>query len=197
MKKWVFGSVVAGVLAVSGAVMAAGFFQWPLAGSSPYTFTFPLVGIEQVPMDTQIPGGSPPQTITATWNQMLQGQVNTATNTSSFTATTAQVWAGSNGTLLLSGTLAAGANLTTPTATALVQAIQARYSTVPVGYTWMIKFVNNSSGAFAWTIVGGTGVTVSGGLATVSQGDSRCYMASVTGVGTPAVTLTNVGNGCS
>lgn len=93
--------------------------------------------------------------------------------------------------LALTGALAAGANATTDTAAAIVAAM----ASAGVGASYKLRVINESSGAFDWTLVGGTGVTVKG-TATVAQNTWREFVVSVTAVGSaPAVTLQNVGTG--
>lgn len=155
----------------------------------------PLSGNEQVPVDTNLPGGQAPQT-ELLWvsNIVTSGRnaFSTATNTSAFTATTAQTSGAANVTLSLTGTLSAGAAITLPTAALLVAARSHPY----VGETYRLRIINNSSGAFAWTVTAGTGDTVTG-TATVAQSTWREYMVSFTNVtsGSEAVTFQNIGAG--
>lgn len=92
--------------------------------------------------------------------------------------------------LALTGTLAAGANATTDTAANIVAAM----ASPAVGASYKLRVINESSGAFTWTVVGGTGVTVTG-TATIAQNTWREFVVTVTAIGTPAVTLQNVGTG--
>ena len=196
--------VLAWALAFAGAVTpanAAGFFTngVPVAGGVQYPSTIPLTGVEQVPADTQLAAGLNPQSEAVTTLQLVQAQdylgtpqdqFATATNTTGFTATTAQVVGAKLTVLSLTGTLGAGAALTTPTATAILAALP----NAAIGRTYTLRFINNSSANFAWTITAGTGVTVTG-TATVAQNTFREYAVTVTAVGTPAVTLQNIGAG--
>lgn len=94
-------------------------------------------------------------------------------------------------TLALTGALAAAENATTDTAANIIAALPAP----GVGTAYKLRIINESSGNFAWTIVGGTGVTVTG-TATVAQNTWREFVVTVTAVGgTPTVTLQNVGSG--
>jgi hypothetical protein len=93
-------------------------------------------------------------------------------------------------TLALTGALGAGANATTDTAANIIAAMPSP----SVGTTHRLRIINESSGAFSWTVVGGTGVTVTG-TATIAQNTWREFVVTVTNVGTPAVTLQNVGTG--
>lgn len=93
--------------------------------------------------------------------------------------------------LALTGALAAGETATTDTAANIVAAM----ASAAVGASYKLRIINESTGAFSWTIAGGTGVTVAG-TATIAQNTWREFMVSVTAVGaSPAVTLQNVGTG--
>lgn len=93
--------------------------------------------------------------------------------------------------LNMTGTLAAGAVATTDTAANIIAAIpQAqRYA----GGTYKLRIINSSSGAFAWTIAGGSGVTVTG-TATIAQNTWREFLVTV-GASVATVTLQSVGTG--
>jgi hypothetical protein len=92
--------------------------------------------------------------------------------------------------LALTGVLTAARIATTDTAVNIIAAIpQAqRY----VGFTYKACIINESSGAFAWTVAGGTGVTVTG-TATIAQNTWREFVVTIATVTT--VTLQNVGTG--
>ena len=113
-----------------------------------------------------------------------------ATNTSGFTATAAQLTGGSVMTVLnLTGALGAGANITTDTAAAIIAVLQ---SPVVVGQSYMLRIINSSSANFAWTVVGGTGVTVNG-TATIAQNTWRDFTVTVATATT--ITMQAVGTG--
>jgi len=194
MKKWFGGLAVATLLAAPVAASAAGMFgNWPIAGQSPYMFTFPLSGLESIPVQTNLPSGNNPANELVTVGQLGQGNIVSATNTTSFTATTSQMATGWFTRLLLTGALAAGATVTTPTASAMFQALQALNSSFGPGSSVMQLVDNESSGAFAWTVAGGTGVTMQG-TTTVAQGSSRCYL--ITFPSSTTATMQSIGNGC-
>ncbi len=122
-------------------------------------------------------------------------QPNAAYNTNSATAATtltgAQMTGGfANVALAMTGALAAAADATTDTAANIIAAVPVsqRY----VGFTYVLRVINESSGAFAWTVVGGTGVTVTG-TATVAQNTWREFMVSI--ATTTTVTLQSIGTG--
>lgn len=96
-------------------------------------------------------------------------------------------------TVALTGTLAAAAALTLPTAAALLLAIPNAF----VNMVYRVRFINQSSGNFAWTITTNTGNTIAGGgAATIAENTWREYDVKFTGIGAnAAVTYTNVGTG--
>lgn len=157
-----------------------------------------ITGNETIPADTNLPSGLNPQTEAITVNQLSAAVNNDVTytaiaNTTSFTLTAAQVTGSGKGgfvVLNMTGALAAGATATTPTAALWIAAMP---SAVP-GAVYTIRVINNSSGAFAWTVAGGTGVTVTG-TATIAQNTFRDYAVTVNAAGAGTVTLQNVGSG--
>lgn len=116
---------------------------------------------------------------------------NAAANTTAFTATAAQVTGGvSSVDLALTGTLGAGANITTPTAALIVAALHCP----TVGTSYRLRITNRSGGAFSWTVVAGSGITLTG-TATIAQNTWREFVVTVTNAATPAVTLQSVATG--
>jgi hypothetical protein len=113
----------------------------------------------------------------------------TAANTSGFTATAAEIYSGSFETILaLTGTLAGAANLTLPTVASLVAAI----SNPQVGQTYTLRIINESAGAFAWTVVTDTGWTLNGTMS-IAQDTWRDFLVTLTSL--TAATLQNLGTG--
>lgn len=192
--------LIGALVLATGVAYAGGFFTngLPVAGQSPYTTTLPLTGLERIPADTQLSGGASPQSEAITTAQLSTfvaqtlnaGAYSAATNTSGFTATTAQISGAPLVVLNLTGTLAAAANVTTPTASAIWAAI----GNAQAGQSYVLRIINNSSGAYAWTLVGGTGVTVSG-TASVAQNVSREWLVTLTS--STAVTMQNIGSGAN
>lgn len=92
--------------------------------------------------------------------------------------------------LVMTGTLTGGATATTDTAANIIAAIpQAqRY----VGFTYKLRVINQSSGAFSWTVAGGTGVTVNG-TKTIAQATWREFMVSIATATT--ITMQSIGTG--
>lgn len=157
-----------------------------------------ITGNETIPADTNLPSGLNPQTEAVTIGQ-LAATVNNATsyvaitNTTSFTLTAAQVSnSGKGGEVVLNmtGTLAGAATATTPTAALWIAAMP---NAIP-GATYTLRVINNSSGAFAWTLAGGTGVTVNG-TATVAQNTFRDFAVTVNAASGGTVTVQNIGSG--
>ena len=116
---------------------------------------------------------------------------NTDTSTAAHVVAAAKLTGGAKDVVLaMTGALGAGATATTDTAANIIAAIPLgqRY----VGFTYKLRVVNESSGAFAWTVAGGTGVTVTG-TATVAQNTWREFIVTIASATT--VTLQNVGTG--
>ncbi len=92
--------------------------------------------------------------------------------------------------LAMTGALTAAETGTTDTAANIIAAIpvEQRY----VGFNYKLRVINESSGAFAWTVAGGTGVTVTG-TATVAENTWREFVVTIATATT--VTLQNVGTG--
>lgn len=189
MKKLI--AIISALALLASPVLAGGLYTNGLPAATSVT------GNETIPADTNLPSGLNPQTEAITITQLQQSvggdaAFSTAANTTAFTATVAQVTG--NGiagfdVFTLTGTLGAGANLTTPTAAAWIAALPMLKS----GTSYTLRIVNSSSGAFAWTVVGGTGVTVTG-TATIAQNTFRDFVVTVnSSAGT--VTMQNVGSG--
>lgn len=132
------------------------------------------------------------------WKNIFQpnAKYNTNAATAATTLTAAQLTGGfADVVLAMTGALAAGANATTDTAANIMAAIPDGQAYV--GYSYKLRIINESSGAFAWTVVGGTGVTVTG-TASIAQNTWREFIATVTAVGSaPTITLQSAGTGTS
>jgi len=115
--------------------------------------------------------------------------------TGSFTATPVQMFGNAGDTfLILTGTPGAGFNVTTPTAQLLIQQLTTLLGFVPpVGFSFSFEMANQSNQQA--TLVGGTGVTVTG-TATVAATSNRQWIATITNntFAGAAVTFTNVGS---
>lgn len=119
---------------------------------------------------------------------------NTATNTTSFTATGAQVSGGRSTVMLnLTGTLGGAANITLPTVAQVVAALQANGIQPQVNDSYELDILNTSSGNFAWTVLTATGWTLTGTM-TIAQNTMRRFIVTFTAVGsTPTATLQSLG----
>jgi hypothetical protein len=88
----------------------------------------------------------------------------------------------------LTGAITAGRNLTTPTAAQLLAGMHSP----AIGTTYVLRILNAQAGAFAFTLLGGTNVTVNG-TATINQNQWRDFLVQVTGVGAgAAITMTSL-----
>lgn len=115
-------------------------------------------------------------------------QYNALTNAAAFVATAAEIASARENVMDLTGTLAGAANVTTDTAAAIIAAIP----NAKVGSTCQLRVINNSSGAFAWTLVAGNNVTVDG-TASIAQHTYRDFLISV--ASSTTVTIQNIGSG--
>lgn len=181
--------------------MADQFFT---AGLSP---TGGLVGTDKFPYDDPA-GGSFYATATelaafgtaaavaaivAAYGSVLNlpnGQYHADTSTAGFTATGGEVAGARDVVLDLTGTLVGAASLQLPTAAALVAAVP----DAVVGETYVLRVLNNSSGAFAWTLTTNTGITLNGTV-TINQNQWREWLVTLTSL--TAVSLQNIGAGDS
>lgn len=148
-----------------------------------------LLGTERFPGD--LPGGGSASWLASqlkTFALASTGKYTAETNTTSFTSSIGDISGAQLSVLDLTGALGAPATVTTPTAAAILPAIP----WAQVGTSWILRIMNDSSGAFAWTLAGGTGVTVVG-TATVNQNQWREWLATFTG--SAALTLQNIGAG--
>lgn len=151
-----------------------------------------LTGPERFPLDTAA-GASEAATAAqirafVLAGQLPVGQYAVQASAVSFTAGAGEVCGAQETVLDLTGALAGAGNITTPTAVAIFAAL----SGAVVGTNWVLRILNNSAGAFAWTLVGGVGVTVLG-TATVAQNTWREWLATFTSP--VALTMQNMGAG--
>jgi hypothetical protein len=116
--------------------------------------------------------------------------LNTATAATTLTAASVAGTADQNTSFVninMTGTLAAGAAVTLPPAANL-----AAFQSAASGDTYMLRIINSSSGAFAWTVTTNTGWTLTGTM-TVAQNTWRDFIVQFTS--TTTATLTTVGVG--
>jgi hypothetical protein len=119
----------------------------------------------------------------------LNDTYSSAANTTSFTATAAQVSGGDALVVLnLTGTLAAGQNITLPTVASLLAVIQ------PAAQAYTLRIINSSGANFAWTVVTNTGWTLNGTM-TIAQNTTRDFIVNVTSASAATATLQSIGTG--
>lgn len=156
-KKALFAGLLGAMFAT--AALAVGIWQGFPAQTA-------VSGVEYAGFDTGNPNGLNPATVQISTGQIAAAAITsvlnpvTASNVASFTATAAQVTPPPAIKLIqLTGTLTANSTITTPTAASWI----AQFTTIPpAGYTLVI--LNQSSGAFSWTVAGGVGVTTNGNM---------------------------------
>lgn len=107
-----------------------------------------------------------------------------ATNTPA-TLTGAQIAGAADVTIDMTAALAGAGALNTPTAAQIVAAIP----NAQPGFAYNLRIINNSSGAFAWTLTAGSGVTLNGTM-TIAQNAFRDFYVAVTSL--TAVAIQNV-----
>lgn len=149
--------------------------------------TINLVGLD----NNGSPAGISENVTIKAMNQVhsAKAQVTAKTDTSAATLAAADM-AGSNtlNVINMTGTLGAGAALTLPT----VADIVAAYGDIAAGDTFLVRIINSSSGAYAWTVTTATGWTLTGTM-TVAQNTFRDFLVSFTSA--TAAVLTSVGTG--
>jgi hypothetical protein len=115
-----------------------------------------------------------------------------ATNTPA-TLTSAQMAGGQDSYVNMTATLAGAGTLNVPTAANFIAALPPTAQVV--GVSGVLRIINSSSGAFAWTVTTATGWTLNGTMS-IAQNTWRDFVWQVTGVGaSAAVTLQQVGTG--
>jgi len=181
---------------VCGGALAAGLLTNGLTAA-----TAPLTGNETLPADTNLPQGLNPASEAITLGQLatwFRATVTTNTSTSAATATAAQMAPTAYGqqsiSLLLTGTLSGAANLTTPTAALIVAAVPLPVGGATgsnIGSSWVIRISNESSGAYAWTLVAGTGITLPASV-NIPQYGAKSYLVTI--VSATSVTFADLGN---
>jgi len=117
----------------------------------------------------------------------VSNQYAAATNTAAFTATAAQAAGASEVALELTGTLAADAALTLPTAAAIFGGVP----NAAAGQTYRLRVINTGSG-HTWTVTTNTGLTLSGTM-TVATNTWRDFIVTLTSA--TAVTVQSIGVG--
>lgn len=119
---------------------------------------------------------------------------NVAANTTGFTATQQQIMAAEQTYLNLTGTLGAGAALTLPTVATVLATLTPQQA--QVGSTIVLRILNASGAAFAWTVTTNTGWTLNGHVA-IAQNTWVDYVIQLTSIVNATATLQSVGSGVS
>lgn len=114
---------------------------------------------------------------------------NTNAATSGATLTAANITGGAATVdLALTGALGAGANAQLPTVASMVAAMH----NPATGASFRLRIINQSSGAFAWTVTTNTGWTLAGTM-TIAQNTWREFVVTLTSA--TAATLQSVATG--
>jgi len=137
-----------------------------------------------------------PNEVTSWYDQLIE-QINATQsptvgfsalgNTASIVLPATQICSGRDISYVnMLGTLTANATLTTDTAANIIALIQNLFgpNVNVVGTTWVMRISNASSGAFSWTLAGGTGVTVAvmggdAGSLAIAQNTWREFYVSI------------------
>jgi hypothetical protein len=153
---------------------------------------------QMIPVD-EAPGGSDFITPLQVWNyisaKILAGRgpsdkYSTDSSTAGFTVAAAKITAPNLAVLDLTGALAAGDNVQLDTVAHVIAGFSQPYN----GQTYLLRIINNSSGAFAWTVTTNTGWTLVGTM-TIGQNTYRDFLVTLTDVVAHTATLQNVGSG--
>jgi hypothetical protein len=123
---------------------------------------------------------------------LLTPQYNAVSGNTPLTLLAAKIAGAQEVTVNLTAALAGAGTVTTDTAANIIAAIPVTLNGSAVGVSFRLRIINSSSGAFAWTVAGGTGVTITG-TATIAQNTWREFIVTVTGAAT--VTLQSIGTG--
>lgn len=194
-----FKMLLAGALALAcmaGAALAGGLYTngFPQAGS--VANTLPLTGNELIPADTQLPSGLNPQTESISINQLTgvaaaNASYSANAATTNATATAAQL-TGSGGFVVLdlTGTIAGGSTLTTPTAAQLIAALPNLQNTD----SYMLRIIAETA-ANNWTLTAGSNVTVTGTATIVAAQFTDWVVTMNKTLATPTVVFQRAGSG--
>ena len=115
-------------------------------------------------------------------------QYNVDTSTTNANANVSKVSGAREVVLNMTGTLAANATLTMPTAAALAAAVPY----VQAGQSYKLRIINSSSGAYKWTVTTNTGLTLTGTM-DITQNTWREFLVTFTSL--TAVTIQAIGTG--
>lgn len=184
-----------GFLFLAGAASLA--FAGGLYTNGLPTASGSLTGLELVPADTQLCCGLNPQTeaiSTAQLQQFVGGDASYTANTATTsTVATAASLTGNGGFVVLdmTGSLGAGATLTTPTAAALI----AQLPSFKSGGSYVVRIINRTAATNAWTLTAGSNVTVTG-TATIAAAAWVDWVVTLNQtLATPTVVFQRIGAG--
>jgi hypothetical protein len=151
------------------------------------------IALANVPAATELMNAV--DTLTGATGGVPGAQYKTNSATTSVTGSSGDIEGAGDCVLDMTGTLAAGRTYTTRTAAQIL----ANLPNAIVGTSWKVRIINDSSGNFAWTIAGGSGVTVAAGpnsgVLTIADSTWREFLMTVTNVATPAISMQAVGTG--
>lgn len=196
MKKIAYAGALALALITSAAYASGMFPGLPSSSTSPSTT---IVGVEQIPADTQNLVGISPQTEYITPDQLMAGALVTDSTNGAITGTAAQYTGGGSWLtyVRLTGAISGATNAQLPTAAAMYAVWNAlapyNYGTnAAAAKCWFVKVVNAAgTGSGVWTMTTNTGLTLAGNM-TVAVGGSRLLKFCFTSA--TAATVTDYGN---
>ena len=126
-------------------------------------------------------------------NPFMQTAYSNNTATAAATLLGATIGDGQNNYVNMTGTLAAAAALTLPTAALMIASLPATAQIA--GASAVMRILNSGAGAFSWTVTAAAGWTLNGTMS-IAQNTWRDFIWTVTAVGaSPAITLQQVGTG--
>lgn len=196
MKKYIALAAALFVAATTSAFAMGIFPGLPSSSTNP---SGTIVGVEQMPADTQALVGITPQTVYITPDQLIAGTLITDSTNGAITGTAAQYTGG--GAYLtyvrLTGAISGATNAQLPTAASMyaVWNALAPYNNATNGAAakcWFVKVINAAgTGSGVWTMTTNTGLTLAGNM-TVAVGGSRLLKFCMTS--SSAATVTDYGN---
>lgn len=189
LNKWLLAGALL-LAALGGIAYAGGLYT---NGLPVATF---LTGNETIPADTNLSGGRSPQTeaITPALLRAFSGadasySANAATTNA--VATVPQLTGNAGFVVLdMTGTLAGGATLTTPTAAQLIAGLPS----LPTGGSYTVRIIAETA-ANNWTLTAGSNVTVTGTATIVAAQYTDWIVTFNQTLATPTVVFQRAGSG--
>ena len=169
----VAAALMLAVVTVTGA-FAGGIFP-SFNGQSSMPLSYPS-GNELMPMDTALPSGVAPQTITPTLHQLLLGKVTTDSDVTNPVAEASGIAGAALVHYRLTGAPTTNQTLTLPTVALTYAYLNAAGYVASFPSCWFVKFVNvggTSSGTFTVTTATGWGTVTTNGNVVVPVAGSR------------------------